>query len=223
MRVNGQWRYQRLVGGGSVSAWPSCFNSTEPVALSSDGNRAMLLGFTDRNCGAAVWTFSRSGDTWRQLGSALTGSGLGSLANFGCRLSLSKDGNTTIVAGWAPQGGSWGGAAWIFTHSADGWTQQGGALLTGVGPSGQSACPSVSLSADGSKAIIGNQLDNNNTGAAWVFARANGVWTEQGAKLVSHGDEARPSQGSSVALSSNGDTVIVGSRSRAAWIYPPNR
>ena len=64
------------------------------------------------------------------------------------------------------------------------WTQQGGKLVgTGaVGHAGQGI--SVALSADGNTAIVGGENDNSGTGAAWVYTRSNGVWTQQGGKLV---------------------------------------
>ncbi len=64
---------------------------------------------------------------------------------------------------------------------------------------------------------MGGPFDNYNggvgVGAAWVFTRSGGVWTQQGTKLVGvdqcscHWD-----QGSSVALSGDGNTVIIGAR-----------
>src|SRR5438270_13756683 len=44
---------------------------------------------------------------------------------------------------------------------------------------------SVALSADGNTAILGGP-DDGSTGAAWVFIRTNGVWDQQGAKLVAN-------------------------------------
>ena len=46
---------------------------------------------------------------------------------------------------------------------------------------------SVALSADGNTAIVGGIVDNRLTGAAWVFTRSGGVWTQQGSKLVGTG------------------------------------
>src|SRR6202035_5409101 len=42
---------------------------------------------------------------------------------------------------------------------------------------------SVSLSGDGNTAIVGGYLDNGGAGAAWVYTRSGGVWSQQ-AKLV---------------------------------------
>ena len=80
------------------------------------------------------------------------------------------------------------------------FTQQGPKLVgTGaVGPAEQGS--SVALSADGNTAIVGGLDDNGLTGAAWVYTRSGGVWTQQGSKLVGTGavgnavDKASPSR-----------------------------
>ena len=106
-------------------------------------------------------------------------------ANQGCSVALSADGNTAIVGG--PNDNSGIGAAWVFTRSGGVWTQQGIKLVgTGaIGAAGQGN--SVALSADGNTAIVGGPGDNSDTGAAWVFTRSGGVWTQQGSKLVGTG------------------------------------
>jgi hypothetical protein len=60
--------------------------------------------------------------------------------------------------------------------------------------------------------MVGGPGDDRNAGAAWVFTRSGGVWTQQGDKLHGAGAVGRfgPQQGTSVALSSDGDTAMVG-------------
>jgi hypothetical protein len=110
------------------------------------------------------------------------------------------------------------------------FTQQGQKLV-GTGAVGNAYQGfSVALSADSNTAIVGGPDDNssNNTpvGAAWVYTRSGGVWTQQGNKLV--GTDAvgvgGPAQGSSVALSADGNTAIVGGpddngSTGAVWVY----
>jgi hydroxyethylthiazole kinase-like sugar kinase family protein len=72
--------------------------------------------------------------------------------------------------------------------------------------------------------LIGGNGDNNGQGAAWVFTRNGGVWTQQGAKLVGSGGTATASQGEAVALSADGNTVVLGGPSDnssrgAVWIF----
>jgi hypothetical protein len=57
------------------------------------------------------------------------------------------------------------------------------------------------MSADSNTAIVGGFGDNSATGAAWVYTRTNGVWTQQGSKLVGTGAVGAASQGYSVSLS----------------------
>src|SRR5262252_148215 len=90
------------------------------------------------------------------------------------------------------------------------FTQQGPKLVgTGAVGNAQQG-QSVALSADGNTAMVGGWLDTSQIGAAWVFTRSNGVWVQQGPKLVGSGAVGNALQGYSVALSRDSNTVIVG-------------
>ena len=103
------------------------------------------------------------------------------------------------------------------------------ALLDGSGAVGQAGQGhGVSISADGNTAIVGGIGDNpgngQSAGAAWVFTRSGGVWSQQGPKLVGSGAIGNAFQGASVALSGDGNTAIVGGYADnnfvgAAWVY----
>src|ERR1700688_1773772 len=73
---------------------------------------------------------------------------------------------------------------------------------------------SVALSADGSTAIVGGTANEQNYngggGEVWVFTRSNGVWTQQGSKLVANDSVGPAGQGWSVALSADGNAAVVG-------------
>ncbi len=102
---------------------------------------------------------------------------------------------------------------------------QQGSKLVGTGAVGSANQGwSVSLSADGHTAIVGGYSDNSFAGAAWVFTRSGGVWTQEGTKRVGTGAVGSASQGKSVSMSSDGNTAIVGgygdnSNAGAAWMY----
>ncbi len=171
-----------------------------------------------------------------QLGKLVASGATGS-ASQGMSIALSADGSTAIVGGPGPNNAdsdrspSLGpvGAAWVFVRDRGGWTQEGSKLVGATSDHGGglwSQGASVALSADGSTAIVGGPSDNSTTGAAWVFTRSGGVWTQQGDKLVgtrsqSTGKPALPlGQGMSVALSADGNTAIVGGwRTEAAWVF----
>jgi hypothetical protein len=70
---------------------------------------------------------------------------------------------------------------------------------------------------------VGGSSDNSGIGAAWVYTRSNGVWTQQGSKLVGTGAVRSAWQGQSVSLSGDGNTAIVGgpidAPVGAAWVF----
>ena len=117
-----------------------------------------------------------------QQGDKLVGTGAVGAAVQGTSVALSAEGRFAIVGG--PNDNTNTGAAWVFTRSEGVWTQQGDKLV-GTGAVGSAVQgTSVALSAEGRTAIVGGPNDNTNSGAAWVFARRRGVWTQQGNKLA---------------------------------------
>jgi len=208
----------KLVGTGNTGA----AQQGRSVFVSADGNTAIVGGYADNTNQGAAWVYTRSGGTWAQQGSKLVGTGNSGAADQGYSVSLSADGNTAIVGGYADN--SQQGAAWVYTRSGGTWAQQG-SKLTGTGNSGAADQGwSVSLSADGNTAIVGGYNDNSSQGAAWVYIRSGGAWTQQGSKLVGTGNTGAALQGISVSLSADGNTAMVGgyldnSSQGAAWVY----
>lgn len=185
------------------------------VALSADGDTALIGAPRANGAQGAAWVFIRSGSTWSQFGPKLTGgieaAGDGS---FGRSVALSGDGDTALVG--APRDGAGHGAAWAFARSASGFLAQGARLTPsdelGVGFVGRS----VALSFDGSTGLIGGPGDDHYKGAVWALARVGGELATQGAKLTGGGEEAGKGRyGYSVSLSADGDTGLVGARSDA--------
>jgi Divergent InlB B-repeat domain/FG-GAP repeat len=239
-RSSGVWSQQdKLVA--MDAAGPRVFQGIS-VALSSDGNTAIVGGLQDNYDTGAAWVFTRSSGVWSQQGGKLVGTGAVGPANQGSSVALSGDGNTALVGGpydnyggTIPPGTSLIGAAWVFTRSGGVWTQQGNKLV-GTGAVGPNVTQgnSVALSSDGNTAVVGGYNDNGGSpeqgvfaygiGAAWVFTRSGGVWTQQGNKLVGTGAVGQSAQGRSVSLSSDGNTAIVGgfvdnSGIGAAWVF----
>jgi hypothetical protein len=218
-RTGDAWTQQsKLVGTGAVNiAWQGY-----AVSLSSDGNTAIVGGPWDSSYTGAAWVFTRNGSVWSQQ-ARLIGSGAVSGAQQGASVSLSSDGNSAIVGGYSDNGGL--GAALVFTRTGGVWSQQGDKLV-GTGAEGSTSAQgySVSLSSDGNTAIVGGYADNSHVGAAWVFIRNGGVWSQQGLKLVGTGASGIATQGNSVSLSPDGWTAIVGgpydnTGMGAAWVF----
>jgi len=195
------------------------------AALSSDGNTLAVGGIGDYGDIGATVIFTYSGGIWSQQGTKLVGTGYttGNGIFQGYSVSLSSDGNTLAVGG--NKDNSYTGATWIFTRSSSTWTQQG-TKLVGTGYIGIPYQGStVALSSDGNTLAVGGYYDNTGIGATWIFTRSGSTWTQQGTKLLGTGySGAGPNQGSSVALSYDGNTLAIGSINDnpsigATWIF----
>ena len=195
------------------------------VAVSGDGNTAVVGCPYDNGGGGAAWVYTRSGGVWSQQGAKLVGTGAVGAADQGSSVAVSADGNTAVVGGYADNVQA--GAAWVYTRSGGVWSQQGAKLVdTGAGGSAQQGS-SVAVSGDGNAAVVGGRGDNLGAGAAWIYTRSGGVWSQQGAKLVGTGAVGAADQGTSVAVSADGNTAVVGGDSDsnyvgAAWVFAAN-
>ena len=227
-RTGGIWSQQgpKLLGSGTIGDGITLPNQGWSVALSADGNTAIVGGPGDQDQIGAAWVFTRSDTTWTQQGNKLIGTGFLGKSGQGYSVSISADGNTAIVGGQYDNTGI--GAAWIYTRSDTTWTQQGSKLVGSGAINGSSSSrqgSSVSISADGNTAIVGGSLDNSDTGAVWIYTRIDTTWTQQGPKLVGTGGVGTfIEQGQAVALSADGNTAIVGGQvdnnhTGAVWVF----
>ncbi len=153
-RSEAAWTQQggMLTGGGEVNAG----NFGLSVALSGDGNTALIGGPRDDEEAGAAWVFTRSEAAWTQQGEKLTGGEL--RGEFGEHVALDDDGNTALIA-------TDGEAAWVFTRAEGAWTGTSHVIP------GEGSRKPLALSAEGTTALIGRPELG---GAAWVFALSEG-------------------------------------------------
>lgn len=219
-RSGGVWSQQgdKLVGSGSLLY----AMQGASVGMSADGNTVAIGGNGDAGAVGAVWIFTRTAGIWTQSGSKLVGSGYSGHANQGSSLALSGDGQTLVIGSVVEAVEA--APVWVFVNSG-GWQQQG-SYLTASGavldPVSQNT--SLAVSHNGNTFVLGENQDNDQTGAAWVFTRTAGIWTQQGGKLIGDGATGKAGQGGAVAISDRGDTIIVGgdddnSDVGAAWVF----
>jgi hypothetical protein len=224
-RAGAGWKQQ----GGKLTATgergPGGFGDS--VALSADGRTALIGGPSGFGGIGAAWVFTRSGSAWRQQamllprGRSRTRGYVTEPTGFGASVAMSADGGTALIGG--PFVGDGAGAAWIFTRSGSRWRQKN--VLNGKGESGNGLFgQSVSLSGDGSTALVGAPFDDNGNGAVWAFRRSGSGWEQQGGKLTGRGKVGYPRFGSATALSGDGNTALVGGPVDAdgigaAWLF----
>ncbi len=202
----------KLFGTGSAST-PEQGTS---VALSADGNTAIVGGIADSAGVGAAWIFTRSGGHWSQQGHKLVGTGAVGTSQQGYSVAISADGNTAIVGAYDDN--THVGAAWIFVRSGETWSQQGSKLVGNDYASFSYQGFSVGISGDGNTVIVGGPYDNSNRiGAAWIYRRTGGTWSQVGGKLANNQGGSYGQQGYSVAISGDGNTVAVGANDDAPY------
>lgn len=217
-RTGGTWVEQTKLGIRSGTSDDYVGSS---VAISADGNTMIVCGGGWSNAPGGAWVFVRSNGSWVQQGGKLVGSGASIAAFQGTCVAVSADGNTFVMGGWNDYTM---GAAWVFTRSNGTWTQQGSKLVGSDATTDAQQGTSVSISGDGNTVVVGGPNDNAGIGAAWVYTSSGGVWTQQGNKLIGSGASGKAGQGRSVALSGDGNTLVVGgykdnTNAGAVWIY----
>jgi hypothetical protein len=175
------------------------------VALSGDMAviGADVAGAADQG---AVYVFTRSGGVWSEQ-ARVSISAPDAYPRFGCAVALAGD---TIVAGayWSDHGGAADqGAAYVFTGGGDTWTPQA-RLRAGGGEAGDQFGVSVAL--DGDTCLVGADLGGvADKGAASVFTRSGGQWTERATLAASDG-AYQDQFGHAVALA--GGTALAGAQ-----------
>jgi hypothetical protein len=192
------------------------------VALSADSSTLVIGAAADSGGGSnvgATYVFTLVNGVWTQK-QKLIGTGNSGNSLQGTRVAVSSDGSTIAVGG--PFDAGQIGAVWIFTGSGGVWTQQG-SKLTDATSIGSRQGTGLALSADGNTVAWGGPLDSTSAGATWVYTRSNGSWSLQ-QKLVGTGAVDPAQQGSSAALSADGNTLLAGgyqdnAQAGASWVF----
>ncbi|HSZ70739.1 MAG TPA: hypothetical protein VK756_10295 [Solirubrobacteraceae bacterium] len=195
------------------------------VALSAEGDTALVGAPADNGNLGAAWVLTRMGTLWSQQGTKLTGAEELEAGRFGASVALDGEGSAALIGGPGDSEGA--GAAWAFARSGSSWSQQ--TKLTASTPVASSAFgTSVALSAAGSAALVGGPGEGEEAGAAWVFQRSEGTFTQHGSTLHGAAESGKGRFGAAVALSADGAGVLVGgpadnSAAGAAWGFadPP--
>lgn len=234
------WSRQASVAAREASAL-MLFGAS--VALSADGNTLAIgapgdpWGYAGRAAGAgAAFVFTRAGGSWYQQAYLKPKFVVDAGDAFGRAVALTADGSLLAVGAPGEDGAAAGidghpfdntatdsGAAYVFAHDANGWSQQAyvkpgnprvagsfGAALA-FAADGSTLAVGAPQERSGATGINGNASDTSapGAGAAYLFVRSAGSWTQSA--YVKPGNTGAGDQfGSSVALSGDGTRLAVG-------------
>lgn len=207
----------------------------DPLASADAGNEdteAVDGGdSTDGDIGSAAWnedTYIKSSnpDAYDWFAGAVALSTDGSTLAVGAKF---EDGASTGIGGDASDNSASGnGAVYVFVRSAGSWQQQ--AYIKADNADADDYFGSLSLSGDGNTLAVGasredsaatgvngNGSDNSKdgSGAAYVFTREAGVWTQE-AYLKASNSGADDNFGGALSLSDDGLTLAVGATGEAS-------
>ncbi|HYF65652.1 MAG TPA: FG-GAP repeat protein [Herpetosiphonaceae bacterium] len=188
------------------------------VSISGDtlvvGAPGTLIGSPEIIGNGAAYVFVRDGDGWTRQAD-LQASNPGIYDYFGTSVAISGD---TIVVGAPGEAGDGSGsadnsvegagAAYVFTRADGVWTEQAYLKADQIG---QHYKFGASVAIDGDTIVAGmpNGPATGYEGAAYVFGRTNGAWSQQ-AYLTASNAKYGDSFGFSVGI--DGDIVVVGAR-----------
>jgi hypothetical protein len=208
--------------------------------LSADGNTLAVAEYdADRGKGA-LYVLTRTGSTWSHQ-ARIQADNAEPQDSLGYSLALSEDGNT-IASGAAdedclkpginPTGcekdqasNTSAGAAYVFVRTGTTWTQQ--VFLKASHPALEDWFGvRIAISGDGNTVVVGAQNQSSaatginskeddrsapQAGAVYVFTRTGSTWAQH-AFVKSSNARAGDEFGSSIALSRDGRTLLVGAR-----------
>ena len=223
--------------GGAVAL--SNDGNTLAVGASGEDSNATGIGGSEANdslsTAGAVYIFTRSGSTWTQQ-AYIKASNTGD-DSFGIALALNgSDGNTLAVGATQEASNATGiggdqannssagaGAVYVFTRSGSTWTQQAYikasntdasdlfGIAVALNNDGNTLAVGAHAEASNASGVGGNQADNSSgsAGAVYVFTRSGSTWTQQ-AYIKASNTDASDQFGTSVTLTSDGNTLAVG-------------
>ena len=208
------------------------------ISVAIDGD-TLVVG----NLNEEASIFTRDGATWTQR-AVVTASNMqlndyfggypGTIALHGGTLAIgaySEAGSSTGVNGASNENASRSGAVYVFTGSGSTWSQQAYIKASNTGANDlfgtsvalhQNTLVVGAAEEDSSSTGVNSTPDDasNESGAAYVFTRSNGVWSQQ-AYLKAFNTDSFDYFGVSVAVS--GETIVVGAwgeQTGAAGINP---
>jgi hypothetical protein len=181
--------------------------------LAINGDTAVVAAAVGRVSGpnedGVVYVFVRGQSGWAQQQKLSVDEPETQNGSFGFGLAI--DGDTIVVGDLnAVSGGVITGAAYVFQRQGTVWSLQQKLIPDQGGPDAEFSSFGLEIAIKGDTIIVGAPLYNrasNNAGAAYVYVRNGGTWT-QTQKLTANDMAEGAGFGGSVAMS--GDTAVFG-------------
>ncbi|WP_325894566.1 FG-GAP repeat protein [Grimontia sp. NTOU-MAR1] len=233
--ASGRWSEEAFIKASNAGASDQFGYS---VSVSGDGNTlAVGARYEDSNAdgssatgadnSGAVYVYRFDSNNWSEE-AFIKASNAGATDYFGGAVSLSSNGNTLAVGAYGEDsnadgsndtGASDSGAVYVYRSDGSNWSEEAFIKASNTGASDQFGW-AVSLSSNGNTLAVGaysedsnadgsNDTGESNSGAVYVYRFASGRWSDE-AFIKASNAGASDQFGTSVSLSSNGNTLAVG-------------
>ena len=189
------------------------FGGFESVAISGDGQYAVVGAYAQGSNYGAAYVFLRTGSSWAQQAKIMPSSDIGNSHYYGKSVAINNDGTYVAVGSQGANSGK--GAAFIFTRSGTSWSQQA-KLTASNGAAGNTFSDTLAFTPDASRIVVCDATDDtgtggSNSGSGYVYSRSGTSWTEE-AILNTHTDSTVLQAGRSCDISTNGDYILIGGK-----------
>lgn len=239
-----QHSYIKASGGDAGDAFGTrvaLSGSGTTLAVGATGEDSSAMGVNGNQTdnamvdSGAVYVFQFASNAWTQQ-AYLKASNAGEADAFGTAIALSSNGNTLAVGGYDDSAASGingdqqdktmarAGAVYLFERASSVWAQQAYIKASKSGP-GNLFGGAVALSGNGNALAVGAYDESTGTivagddpiasGAVYVFARSNAVWS-QVISLKASNAEAGDHFGQSLALALDGNSLVVSAPGEAS-------
>lgn len=188
------------------------------LSISGDSSVIVVGAYQDDDKGTnsgSAYVFSKQSDGEYLQSQKLVANDAAAGDCFGCKVAISTDSSILVIGAYDDddRGGS-SGSAYVFTKESNGNYIHSQKLIAIDGAYSDRFGISVAVSGDGSVLVIGAYFDDDlgtDSGSVYVFTKQSSGLYAQSQKLLASDGAGDDQFGFSVAVSSDGSVIVVGS------------
>ena len=180
-------------------------------SVAVDGDTMVVGAYGDNSDRGAAYVYVREAGVWNQI-AKLTASDGHSGDWFG--RSVAIDGGTVVVGAYLDDdGGTWSGAAYVFSEPAGGWVSATSDVkLTASDPAAADQF-GYSVAVDGATVVVGARGDDDggtDAGSVYVFSEPSSGWVNATSDVKLTASDPGVNDWFGVSVAVDGGTVVVG-------------
>ncbi len=182
------------------------------VAIDALGDTIVIGANGQDDATGAAYVYTANGLTWTRT-ARLTATDGAPGHYFGEYSAIEPGGRLIVVGASGALGGTYPGAAYVFTKAGSAWTQVA-ELTASDGVASDLFGFAVGIGADGGTILVGapthTRSSSSNFGAVYVFTRLGATWTQTDELAPAPGGPSSDWFGFSISVGAGGGTALIG-------------